>query len=326
MSSWGTLRSPIAYLFVLPALLIFLVFSIGPTAYTFALSLFKWNKFNPAMSQFIGLENYKTVFTGAGTPSFWSTLGVSFYFVAGMVIGGTAIGLALALLLARGGRALASARTMVFLPHVTPIVATSLVWVWIFNPQFGLANLVVHATGHKNIDWLGDSNWAMPAVLIYSLWHELGFVTVVFLGGLTTISTELAEAAKLDGANGWQEFWHVTFPQLRPVVTLVLLIESVGSLQAFTQFFVLTRGGPGYTTATLGFQLYQQAFVFSNTGYAAALAVVLFLVTAALSILQLRLQGGAAEPRSLTRSLSRSRPRSQPRTKPRTQSLRKANP
>ncbi|HEY0249354.1 MAG TPA: sugar ABC transporter permease, partial [Gryllotalpicola sp.] len=146
-SKWGTLRSPVAYLFVLPALLIFLVFSIGPTVYTFALSFFKWNKFNPALSKLIGFQNYETIFTGTGTPSFWATLGTSLYFVAGMVIGGTAIGLAIALLLARGGRLLASARTMVFLPHVTPVVATSLVWVWIFNPQYGLANLVVHATG-----------------------------------------------------------------------------------------------------------------------------------------------------------------------------------
>jgi len=226
-----------------------------------------------------------------------------------MVIGGTAIGLLIALLLQRGGRVLASVRTMVFLPHVTPIVATSLVWVWIFNPQFGLANLVVHAFGHKNIDWLGNSTWAMPAVLIYSLWHELGFVTIVFLGGLTTVSGELSEAAKLDGAGPWQEFWYVTFPQLRPVVTLVLLVESVTSLQAFTQFFVMTGGGPGYSTATLGFQLYQQAFVFSNTGYAAALAVVLFLITAALSILQLRLQGGEFPN---FRNLLKSRPRPRP--------------
>ncbi|WP_022882250.1 carbohydrate ABC transporter permease [Gryllotalpicola ginsengisoli] len=288
----GTLRSPVAYLFVLPALLIFLLFSIGPTVYTFALSFFKWNKLNPALSTYIGLQNYETVFTGQGDPSFWSTVGISLYFVVGMVVVGTAAGLVIALLLQRGSRLLSAVRTMVFLPHVTPLVATSLVWVWIFNPQFGLANLVVHATGHANIDWLGDSDWAMPAVLVYSLWHELGFVSIVFLGGLTTVSGELSEAAKLDGANAWQEFWYVTFPQLRPVLALVLLVESVTSLQAFTQFFVMTGGGPGYATATLGFQLYQQAFVFSNTGYAAALAVVLFLVTAALSILQLRLQGG----------------------------------
>lgn len=282
------LRSPVAYLLILPALAIFLVFTIGPTVFTFVVSTFKWNWLNPDQNKFVGLANYQMLVDGSQDPPFTGTLLTSAYFVVAMVVGGTAISLSLAMLLRRAGRVNVAARTAAFLAHVTPLVATSIVWVWIFNPRFGLANLVLSWFGIANIDWLGDSRYAMPAVIIYSLWHEIGFTTVIFLGGLTTISTELSEAARLDGCNGWQEFWNVTFPQLRPVVIFVIVVSSVASLQAFTQFFMMTSGGPGFDTATLGFQLYQQAFVFRKTGYAAALAVVLFGITVALSILQLR--------------------------------------
>lgn len=282
------LTSPVAYLFVFPALAIFTVFTIGPTIYTFVISAFKWNWLNTSQNKFIGLKNYQDLVTGAIDPPFWSTLGTSAYFVVAMVVGGTAISLLLALLLQHVSRVFVAARAAVFLAHVTPLVATSIVWVWIFNPRYGLANLVLSWFGIGNIDWLGNSQFAMPAIIIYSLWHEIGFITVIFLGGLATLSGELSEAAKLDGCNAWQEFWHVTFPQLRPFILFVVVISSVSSLQAFTQFFMMTSGGPGFDTATLGFQLYQQAFVFRKTGYAAALAVVLFGITVALSIVQLR--------------------------------------
>ncbi|MFC4947767.1 carbohydrate ABC transporter permease [Pseudonocardia sp. GCM10023141] len=282
------LRSPVAYLFVLPALAIFTVFTIGPTIFTFVVSTFKWNWLNTSQNTFIGLQNYRDLVNGSTDPPFGQTMLVSGYFVVAMVVGGTVVSLALALLLRAAGRLFVAARAAVFLAHVTPLVATSIVWVWIFNPRYGLANVVLGLFGIGSIDWLGNSASAMPAVIIYSLWHEIGFTTLVFIGGLTTLSTELSEAARLDGAGRWQEFWYVTFPQLRPVVVFVVLISAVTSLQAFTQFFTMTSGGPGFDTATLGFQLYQQAFVFRKTGYAAALAVVLFAITIALSVLQLR--------------------------------------
>ncbi|MBQ1444880.1 MAG: sugar ABC transporter permease [Renibacterium sp.] len=288
------LRSPVAYLFVFPALAIFTAFTIGPTVFTFVMSTFKWNWLNASQNKFIGLQNYQDMLDGSADPPFFQTLGVSAYFVLAMVVGGTAISLGLALLLRSAARVFVAARTAVFLAHATPLVATSIVWVWIFNPRYGLANLVLSWFGIPNIDWLGNSSYAMPAVILYSLWHEVGFVTVIFLGGLTTISTELSEAAKLDGCNRWQEFWNITFPQLRPFVLFVVVISSVSSLQAFTQFFVMTNGGPD--VATLGFQLYQQAFVFRKTGYAAALAVVLFAITVALSILQLRTNHPTGRP------------------------------
>lgn len=281
------LASPVAYLFVLPALVIFAVFTIFPTLFTFVLSTFKWNYLNAAMSRFTGADNYLALLDTKRNPSFAYTMGVSFYFVGAMVVGGTVLSLLLAVLVSRATKAMVAVRSAMFLAYVAPLVATSLVWVWIFNPRYGLANVVLAMLGHSGIDWLGNPHTAMPAIIIYSLWHDLGFTTIVFVGGLTTLSTELSEAAKLDGASAWQEFINVTLPQLRPFVVFVVVIGSVSSLHAFTQFFVLTGGGPGYATATLGFQLYQQAFIIRNTGYAAALAVVLFLITIVLSMLQL---------------------------------------
>ena len=284
----AALRSPIAYLFVLPALAVFSVFTIAPALFTFVISTFKWNYLNAAQSTFTGLKNYQDMVDGAVDPPFLQTLVTSGYFVVAMVVGGTAISLALAMLLRSAGRLYVAGRATIFLAHVTPLVATSIVWIWIFNPRYGLADVVLGLFGIPGIDWLGDSAFAMPSVIIYSLWHEIGFTTIVFVGGLTTLSVELSEAARLDGCSRWQEFWYVTFPQLRPIVAFVIVISAVTSLQAFTQFFTMTGGGPGYSTATLGFQLYQQAFVFRRTGYAAALAVVLFAITVALSVLQLR--------------------------------------
>ncbi|MCG7308986.1 carbohydrate ABC transporter permease [Brachybacterium sp. ACRRE] len=283
------LTSPIAYLFVAPAIAIFGIWTIFPTLYTFRVSAFDWNQLNPAMSEFIGLGNYRDMLSGSTNPSFWQTFGVSCYFVIANVVVGTILALLLALLVRRGSKLMAAARTSFFLAYIAPGVATALIWLWIFNPRFGLANGVLSLLHLPVIDWLGDSRSAMLSIIVYSVWHEVGFLVLVFVGGLMTTSGELSEAAKVDGANPWQEFSRVTLPQLIPYVAFVVIISSISSLQAFTQFFVLTGGGPGYSTSTIGFQLYQQAFVLGNTGYGAALAVVLFLITLVLSIIQLRI-------------------------------------
>lgn len=282
------LDSKWAYMFVLPAMLVFAVFSIGPTIFSFVLSLFNWNYLNAAMSKFIGLQNYVDLVQGNRDPSFWSTMLVSAEFVVPMVIGGTVISLVLALLLSGGSKILYGARTVVFLANVTPFVGVSIVWVWLFNPRYGLVNAFTGLFGVAPHDWLGDPKTAMPAIVMFSLWHEVGFTLIVFLGGLTTLDKSLSEAAQIDRANKLQEIFYVVLPQLRPYTIFVIVMSTVFSLQAFTQFFVMTGGGPGFSTATLGFAVYQQAFIYRKTGYAAALAVVLFALTAVLSLLQLK--------------------------------------
>ena len=274
-----------------PAVLVFLAFVIIPTGYTFYVSLWKWNALNPALSKFKGLGNYSRLFN-ATQPTFLSSLWHSLYFTGAMVIGGTAISLALALLLQRGGLLLNSTRVAVFLPHATPMIATSMIWVWIFNPKFGLADWFLHSLHLPTSQWLQSSASSMPAVIIYSLWHEVGFTTVVFLGGLAMLSNELSEAARVDGCSAWQEFWHVTWQQLRPVTVFVIAITAITSLQAFTQFYQLSSGGPAYATTTLSYLVYQEAFIFSDTGYGAALAVVLFAITVFFTLVRRRTAAG----------------------------------
>ena len=163
--------------------------------------------------------------------------------------------------------------------NATPLVATSLIWAWIYNPQFGLANWVLHLLHLPTSPWTQGQATSMPAVILFSLWHEVGFTTIVFLGGLAIINDEYSQAARVDGANPWQEFWYITWPQLRPVTYFVVVITTILSLQSFTQFYQLSGGGPNNATTTLSFLVYEESQVLQNTGYAAALAVVLFLIT-----------------------------------------------
>ena len=275
------LVSPTGYLFTAPALLIFAVFTIAPTIYMFYISLYKWNALNVARSKFLGLGNYQELFSENDFPA--SALN-SLVFVVATVVGGVIASLAIALLLQRGGRWVAASRVAVFTPYVTPLVATSIAWIWILNEKFGLANLFLKLFGITGPNWLLSSTWAMPAVIGYSLWHEVGFTTIVFLGGLSVLSPELNEAARVDGVNRWQEFWYVTWPQLRPVTIFVITITTIISLQSFTQFYAMTQGGPGLATTTISVLLYSE--ITTRTGYGAAIAVVLFLITVAMTLIQ----------------------------------------
>lgn len=285
-------NTPAGWLYSAPAVLIFAAFVIIPTGYTFYVSLWKWNVLNPSLSVYRGLGNYRALLH-ATDPGFASSLWHSLYFCGAMVIGGTAISLALALLLQRGGRAVSGSRLAIYLPHATPLIATSLIWTWIFNPEFGLANWLLRSMHLPPSQWVFAQGSAMPAVIIYSLWHEVGFTTIVFLGGLAVISEEFGEAARVDGCGPWREFWYITWPQLRPVTTFVIVITTIGSLQAFTQFFELSQGGPNNVTTTLSYLVYQEGIVIGNTGYGAAIAVVLFLITVFITLVRRRTSTGA---------------------------------
>lgn len=280
--------TPKGWLYAAPAVLIFACFVIVPTFYTFYVSLWHWNVLNPALSKFKGLGNYRELFTNVD-PTFAQTLVNSLYFTVGMIAFGTAISLGLALLLQRAGRAMGAARVMIYLPHATPLIATSIIWVWIFNPQFGLADYVLHLLHLPTSQWTQGQATAMPSVILFSLWHEVGFTTLVFLGGLTVVSDEFGEAARVDGCGPWREFWYVTWPQLRPVTTFIIVITSITSLQAFTQFYQLTSGGgPDNATTTLSFLVYKEGIALGDTGYGAALAVVLFAITVLFTLIRRR--------------------------------------
>src|ERR1700761_7758217 len=214
------------WLYSAPAVLIFGAFVIVPTCYTFYVSLWNWNVLNPSLSVYKGLGNYRELLTAAD-PSFAVTLWNSLYFTGAMVLTGTAVSLGLALLLQRGGTAVNASRAAVYLPNATPLIATSLIWSWIYNPQFGLANWALHSLGLPTSPWVEGQATSMPAVILFSLWHEVGFTTIVFLGGLTIINDEYGQAARVDGAGPWQEFWYITWPQLRPVTYFVVIVTTI---------------------------------------------------------------------------------------------------
>ena len=283
-------RTKAGYLFVLPALAIFGVFTIFPTIYTFYISLWHWNQYDIALSKFVGFANYRELFQ-QGDPSFLAAFGHSLYFTVGMVVGGTCFALCLALLVQRSGRLLSLSRLGLYLPHATPLIASSLVWGMIFDPRFGLLNYGLNLLHLPTSQWLYSPGSAMPAVIVYSLWHDLGFTTLVFIGGLAVISDEYGEAARVDGCGPWREFWYITWPQLRPVTTFVVLITTIGSLQAFTQFYELQ--GAATSTVTLSFLIFQDASGQTPTlGFAAAAAVVLFAITVLFSLVRRRTSVG----------------------------------
>ncbi|HET8605877.1 MAG TPA: sugar ABC transporter permease [Gaiellaceae bacterium] len=274
-------------LYLSPALLIFLVFTIGPAVFVLYISFFDWNLLNTSLSRFVGVDNYRHLFSSS---DFWHSIVASVYFVGAVVGGSTVLGLGIALLLSSGGFVRRIVRLAVLTPYFTPLVATSIVWVWIFNPQFGLLDALLRIVHLNAIDWLDTTTWAMPALIVYTLWHDLGFTVIIFLAGLAVVSNELREAARVDGARYRHEIRDVILPQLTQTILFVVVITTIDSLQAFTQIYTMTKGGPLGATTTTGFLLYQESFVFYHTGFGAAIAVVLFIVIALFTLLQLRLQ------------------------------------
>lgn len=277
------------YLFLIPALALLAVFVLGPGIWVFGLSLFKWDLISSAAT-FLGGANYTLL---ARDPVFWQSLGQTVYFVVVSVPVGIAISLGLALLLNARFPLRGFFRGAVFVPFVTPAVATIVIWQWIFNTDYGLLNALLGAFHLPRVAWLTDARWIMPAVIIYTLWSTVGFNMVIFLAGLANIPPDLKEAARVDGAGRWNVFRHVTWPLLTPTTYFVLLISVINSFKVFNAIYVLTgspggvTGGPDRAAMTIGVYLYKQAFEFFRAGYASAISVVLFVIILVLTLAQM---------------------------------------
>jgi ABC-type sugar transport system permease subunit len=260
------------------------VFTLGPFAYVFYASTLH----APAApdQRFVGLDNYRYLLDPAQQSGFLQALVTTFYYVAGVVPAGVILSLGCALLLRRKLRGWALFRLLFFLPFVTPALPTSLIWLWIFNPQFGLLNYLLGLAHLPPSGWIDDPHWAMPAVIIYSLWQYAGFNTVIFLAGLTTIPRELEEAARVDGASAPAVIRHITLPLLTPTIFFVFVVAVIESLKVFTPIYALTGGGPAAATTTVGFFLYQDAFVYFHLDTASAVAVILFIITMIFTLIQ----------------------------------------
>ncbi|WP_321385500.1 sugar ABC transporter permease [uncultured Enterococcus sp.] len=264
--------------------LYFAIFLIYPIYKAFAGSLHDWN---PLIDKYdyVGFENFKNVLTNK---LFWQSMSNTFIFSFFSVLFRVVLGLGLATLLySKMARFKTFFRGMFYMPTITPLVAVSFVWMWMFNPQFGLINKIFGL----DINWLMNSKWAMPAIIIMTIWKDFGYATVIFLGGLMGLPEDVFEAADMDGANKWQRFSRITWPLLRPTTLFVVITSLITYLQAYIQILIMTKGGPGTSTYVISYLIFDEAFEKYNFGTASAMAIILFVIIGFLTILMFKITG-----------------------------------
>lgn len=271
------------YLFALPWFVGFFALLFGPIVASLFISFTKYDMVSAP--QWRGLSNYRTLF---GDHLFWTSLGMTAYYVAAQAPSSIALALALAILLNQRLRGIGIFRTLFYLPSVTSGVAVALLWTWLFNPQIGLIDTFLRALGLPAPLWLGSVAWAKPALVLMSLW-SIGTSLVLFLAGLQSIPADLYDAAHVDGAGAWRSFWAITIPMLSPTIFFIFIISIIGSSQIFTQAFVMTQGGPLNSTYFLLLYLYNEAFQYLKMGYASAVSWIIFLLLLAFTLVQFRL-------------------------------------
>ncbi|MCL4543646.1 MAG: sugar ABC transporter permease [Chloroflexi bacterium] len=270
------------YLFLLPWAAGFLVFGLGPVLASLALSFTDYNVVQAPL--FTGFNNYRRLLTADSL--FLVTLGNTAFYTVIAVPLQIVVSFGLALLLNLRVRGVAVYRTFFYLPSVVPAVASSILWIWILEPQWGLLNSLLHFLGIAGPPWLGSVHWSKPALILMSVWSSGGSM-IIFLAGLQGVPQQLYEAAMIDGAGQWARFRHVTVPMMTPTIFFVSVIGIIGSFQVFTAAYIMTSGGPDNSTLFYMLYLYRQAFHFLNMGYAAAMAWLLLLAILALTLVQL---------------------------------------
>lgn len=266
-----------ALIFLLPALLGTLIFIVIPVICSFGLSFVQWDLLNPI--NFVGFENYREIFHDG---LFYKILGNTIVFALSTSFLGVIIPLILASILNTKIRGSEFFKGAYFLPFITPMVVVGVVWAWIFDPNIGLLNQMLHL----HLNWLYDSKLAMPALIVVSVWKLVGYNMIIFLSSLSAISQSLFEAAKIDGANSFQIFKNVTIPMLSPTIFFVVIITAISSFQVFDLIYLMTQGGPFDSTNVLVYAIYKNAFEYFNVGKASAIAYVLFVIILVLTLIQ----------------------------------------
>ncbi|MDF2882319.1 MAG: transporter [Clostridiaceae bacterium] len=269
-------------IFILPAVIPLSIFWIWPMAESIFISFTDWD-YMTSSYHIVGLANYKSIFSDE---MFYSALKNTFAFAAGTLIPTIAGGLTLALILKEKLKGSALYKGIIFSPWITPTVAISIVWSWIFEPRYGFANYILQTLNLPKLQWLQSSHTAMIGVTIVTVWKGLGWAMVFYLTALEKVPIALYEAASVDGAGSFKKFKSITLPLISPTTFFLTIITTINSLQAYDQIKVLTQGGPSGSTRTLLYLYYQTAFENFNIGEAAAIAAVILIITAALSAVQ----------------------------------------
>ena len=275
-----------AYLFLLPALLIYLVFVAWPVVQSIYFGFFEWNGLGKEMI-WVGLRNYVDMFTKDAV--FIQSLGNSLIATLVLALVPTALGLGFAALFAnlRGG---GFYRSAIFLPYLVAMVAVGTIWSWIYNPRIDAPGILLQAAGMEGWmhDWLGEKATAMAAALVPGVWRFTGFAIVIFYAAIQSIPVDLYEAARVDGASGWQSFWKITLPLVRQAMIIVVVWMTMDALKLFDLIFTLTRGNPNHATEMIATWMFANTFRHYKMGYGAAMSVVLFLVILGFSIIYIR--------------------------------------
>jgi multiple sugar transport system permease protein len=281
-----TRQSRTAYLLIAPALLLFVGFTAYPFIWSAQISLTSWDGLN-AVKEFVGFQNYIQLFQDA---EFRQSISVTTIYTVSVTLISTVLGFAIALMLQRRRRSSAIYRTIFFSPVVTATVAAAVVWQLLFDPYVGVIDIGLRALHLPAPNWLSDTHWALPAVIIVGIWKRLGFAVIVYAAGMSSLPVSCFEAADLDGVSGWQKIRYMTIPLMRPVTTLVLITGFIDAIQVFDHIFLLTSGGPIGSTNVMSLFLYNQGFRIFHLGYASAIGWTLFTVILGLTVLQWQLR------------------------------------
>lgn len=274
-----------AHLLLLPTYVGLFGLVLGPVVAGFVISFFEWDVVTPA--EYIGLDNYATL---VQDDLFWRSLRNTAYYVLGSIPPGVILALGLALALNQPLRGRVLFRTAYFLPVVSSTVAIAVLWGWLYNTQVGLLNYLLMLVGLPKVPWITSDTWAMPSVILMSVWKGLGYNMILFLAGLQAIPHEYLEAASIDGAGTWRRFRDITLPLLSPTTFLVVVLSVIGSFQVFEQTYILTGGGPSWSTLTLVLMIFFRGFQDFRMGYASAIAYILFAIVFVITLVQWRMQ------------------------------------
>ncbi|WP_248927998.1 carbohydrate ABC transporter permease [Paenibacillus hamazuiensis] len=288
MSAVRLRENAAGFMLLSPSLLILFVFVVIPIGYSACLSLFSWDMMRPSPT-FVGFDNYVHLF---GNPAFYSTLTRTLLYTVLTVPAAMTISLAFAILLDKGVRSLITIyRTLFFAPIITSTVAISVVWMFIYHPDYGLANSVLQSLGLQPLKWLNASSTALLSLAIMAVWKQIGFCVIIYLAGLQGIPAELEEAAKVDGAGRYRVLASIKLPLLTPTVFFLVVYLTIEQLQTFAQVDVMTKGGPAGSTELIVMHLYNYAFERFQMGYASAIAMVLLVIILLLTWVQMRSAG-----------------------------------